>query len=338
MGVAIVGYGYWGPNLARNFHNLPHVDLKYICDLEAPRRDVAAHNHPLAQVVADVDEALADPAVSAVAIATPISTHHGLAKRALEAGKHVLVEKPLAASAREAEDLAVLADESGLVLQVDHTFLFCDPVMTIRDIVSSGGVGEVLYVDSVRVNLGLFQSDHSVVWDLAPHDVSIMMHVLDRRVEAVSATGVSHYSAFGHSYNMAQLSLFFGEGILGHVHVNWLAPAKIRRMIVGGSEKMIVWDDLESLEKLRIYDKGVTMDLSKEETYEALVRYRLGDVVAPALPGTEPLARECAAFVDAFRNGTPVLSGGWFGVDVVRVLEAAERSIQERGVPVKVEY
>lgn len=336
--VGIIGYGYWGPNLVRNFHLLANSRVKYVCDLDVTRAALAEMQNPGVTGVVDVETLLADDDVDAIAIATPVSSHYRLAKAALEAGKHVLVEKPIAADSVQAGRLARMATSRGLVLQVDHTYIYSAPVQKIKQLISEGSLGQILYVDSVRVNLGLFQEEHSVIWDLAPHDLSIMMYALGESVLSVAAVAVAHYDEFDQPHNMAYLTLYFEGGTVGHVHVNWLAPVKVRRMMIGGTRKMLLWDDVEPDEKVRIYEKSIAIDLTQEERYQSLVQYRLGDMVVPRLENSEALRVECAEFVSSIAEDTPVKSDGWFGTRLVEVIEAAEKSLARNGAPVEVDY
>jgi len=328
IGIGIVGCGYWGPNLVRNFASLDGCEVRVACDRD-PARVAAVRKHfPSLRAAADIRELLDAPDVDAVVVCTPLHTHYELASAALAAGKHVLVEKPLCGSVETAELLVEQAERSGLVLQVDHTYLYGGAVRKLREVVASGELGQLLYVDCVRVNLGLFQQDANVVWDLAPHDVSIILHLLEREPLAVSAIGASH---FGKLESQAYVALRFADSVIAHLHVNWLAPVKVRSTLIGGSQRMIVYDDLEPSEKIRIYDKGVTLSEDAHSRAEALVDYRMGDMFAPYLDKTEPLARMCSAFLDAIRSGRPSLSTGRHGVAVVRVLEAAQQSIRKDG-------
>lgn len=329
--IGVIGYGYWGPNLARNFAETKGAELAAVCDARPERLALARARHPQARALTAAAELLADPKLDAVAIATPVSSHFGLALAALEAGKHVLVEKPLAATSDEARRLVDAAERRGLRLMVDHTFAYTAAVRRIRELVRGGTLGAVYYYDSVRVNLGLFQHDVSVLWDLAVHDLAILDYVLGERPQAVSATGVGHVP--GQPENIAYLTLFFEERRVAHIHVNWLAPVKIRRTLIGGSEKMIVYDDLEPSEKLRIYDKGVTLDERPEGVYRMRVGYRTGDMWAPHLEPGEALRVEAAEFVRAVETGEAPATDGHAGLRVVGILEAATRSMAERGRP-----
>lgn len=335
IGVGIIGYGYWGPNLVRNFMEAQGSTVPVVCDLSADRLAQATRRYPSIKTTADFQALLDDPAVDAVAIATPVSTHFKLAMEALTAGKHVLVEKPLAATSVEALQLIEAAARRRLVLMVDHTFVYTGAVRTIRDMVSSGALGDIFYYDSVRVNLGLFQHDVNVIWDLAVHDLAILDFVLASKPSAVSATGISHIH--GQPENVAYITLFFPSNQIAHLHVNWLAPVKVRRTLIGGSEKMIVYDDLEPSEKVKVYDKGVTLSASGEQVYELLVSYRSGDMWAPKLDNSEGLRREALHFIDCIEHDTQPETDGLAGLRVVRLLEAADRSLAERGKLIEVE-
>lgn len=329
IGIGVVGYGYWGPNLVRNFAEAPGATLAGISDMRAERRAEAQRRYPSAQVTEQYSEMLANPAIDAVAIATPVSTHFDLAMQALKSGKHVLVEKPLAASSDQAERLIDEAARRNRVLMVDHTFVYTGAVRKMRELIASGALGDIYYYDSVRVNLGLFQHDVNVIWDLAVHDLSILDFVLPTKPVAVSATGISHIP--GRPENIAYITLFFEDNRIAHLHVNWLAPVKVRRTLIGGSEKMIVYDDLDPSEKIKVYDKGVTVTPQREQLYELLVSYRSGDMWAPRLDQAEGLQTEARHFIDCIENNTLPETGGDTGLRVVSLLEAAERSMTARG-------
>jgi predicted dehydrogenase len=280
---------------------------------------------------------LADNNVDAIAIATPVSTHYSLAMEALRAGKHVLVEKPLAASSEEAVELIEAAERRQRVLMVDHTFVYTGAVRKIRELALSGTLGEIYYYDSVRVNLGLFQHDVNVIWDLAVHDLSIMDFVIPFLPCAVSATGLSHVS--GGPENIAYLTIFFDGPLIAHIHVNWLAPVKLRRTLIGASRKMIVYDDFEQVEKVKIYDKGITVNnhLGDEKMKQILIGYRTGDMLAPHLDVTEALHTEVEHFVRCIENGEQPITDGMAGLRIVEILEAASQSMREHGRPVRLE-
>ncbi len=336
--IGVIGCGYWGPNLLRNFAENEGAELRWMCDVDERRLASFGRRYPATQTAEDYRTLLADPQLDAVVIATPVATHFKFAKDALEAGKHVFIEKPFTASAREAEELIELAERQKLTVMVDHTFIYTGAVRKIKEIVESGELGDLLYFDSVRINLGLFQRDINVVWDLAPHDLSIMDFIIERQPEAVSAIGSCHIERG--IENIAYVMLRFADEFIAHFHFNWLAPVKIRRTLLGGSRKMIVYDDIEPTEKIRIYDKGVTTNRSEEASdreaaYRTLVSYRTGDVWVPKLDSTEALQHACAEFLSAIREARRPLTDGHAGLRVVRILEAAQKSINEGGRPVK---
>lgn len=329
IGIGVIGYGYWGPNLVRNFAEAPGATLAGISDMRSERLAQARRRYPSARLTEQASELLADPAVDAVAIATPVSTHFDLAMQALQSDKHVFVEKPLASNSEQAMRLIDEAQRRNRVLMVDHTFVYTGAVRKIREMISQGALGEIYYYDSVRVNLGLFQHDVNVIWDLAVHDLSIMDFVLDSKPVAVSATGISHIP--GQPENVAYITLFFADNRIAHLHVNWLAPVKVRRTLIGGSEKMIVYDDLEPSEKVKVYDKGVTFSASPEAVYQLLVSYRSGDMWAPNLDQTEGLQTEARHFIDCIEHNKQPATDGHAGLRVLRILEAAEKSMGGRG-------
>lgn len=329
IGVGVIGYGYWGPNLVRNFYEAPGSQVIAVSDLRSERLAQAKARYPTVHVTQDYRDLLADTATDAIAIVTPVSTHFELAMQALQAGKHVLVEKPLAATSEQAVRLIKEADRRDRVLMVDHTFVYTGAVRKIRELVATNGLGDIYYYDSVRVNLGLFQHDVNVIWDLAVHDVSIMDYVLPSQPCAVSATGISHVP--GEPENIAYLTLFFDGCLIAHIHVNWLAPVKVRRTLIGGSQKMIVYDDLEPSEKVKVYDKGITINESPESIYQMLIGYRTGDMWAPQLDMTEALRTEALHFIRCIEEGKCPITDGEAGLRVVQILEAATRSMAERG-------
>jgi predicted dehydrogenase len=329
--VGVVGCGYWGPNLIRNFAENEAAELRWVCDKDARHLSKVARRYPSARVASDFGELLSDPRLDAVVVATPVFTHFEFARRALEAGKHVLVEKPFTATAREAEKLIALAEARGLTLMVDHTFIYTGAVRKIKEMLDGGELGDLLYFDSVRINLGLFQRDINVVWDLAPHDFSIMDYVVGREPTALMATGSSHVEPG--IENIAYVQLRFGDSLIANFHFNWLSPVKIRRTLIAGSRRMIVYDDIEPTEKVKVYDSGVTRKRreDEEEAYQTLVSYRTGDVWTPKLDSTEALRYVCAEFLDAVRDSRPSVSDGAAGLRVVRLLEAAQASINDGG-------
>jgi predicted dehydrogenase len=331
--VGVIGYGYWGPNLVRNFAETADAQVTMVSDLRGPRLDLVKRRYPSVELTTDPHALISDSRVDAVIIATPVSSHFDLAMEALRSGKHVLVEKPLTATSEEALRLIDEAERRRLVLMVDHTFVYTEAVRKIREMVAGGDLGQLYYYDSVRVNLGLFQRDVSVLWDLAVHDLSIMDHVLAANATAVSATGASHVS--GAPENTAYLTVFFESTCLAHVHVSWLAPVKVRRTLIGGSKKMIVYDDLEPSEKIKIYDKGIELEGNSEKVYQGLIGYRTGDMYAPHLKVSEALQLEARHFVDCIERGAKPVTDGQAGLRVIQILEAATQSLADRGRPVE---
>ncbi|MEO7649570.1 MAG: Gfo/Idh/MocA family oxidoreductase [Bryobacteraceae bacterium] len=327
--IGVVGYGYWGPNLVRNFAETPGVRVSAVSDLNSKRLAVVAQRYPGVNVMNDALALIEDPSVDAVVIATPVSTHFELAMAALKAGKHVLVEKPLTASSVEALRLLEAADKAKRVLMVDHTFVYTSAVRKIRDMVALGDLGRLYYYDSVRVNLGLFQHDVNVIWDLAVHDLAIMDYLLPTRPYGVSATGMSHLP--GRPENIAYLTFLFEDNLIAHIHVNWLAPVKIRRTLIGGSRKMVVYDDVEPSEKIKVYDKGISVDGDPDGIYKMMVNYRAGDMWAPHLDLTEALRTEAAEFVRCISTGAKPITSGEAGLRVVGFLEAATQSMKQQG-------
>jgi len=333
IGIGVVGYGYWGPNLVRNFHEVSDAKIVAVADLRDNRLEKLRKQYPAVKALKDPLELLRDPAVDAVVVATPVSTHFELAVEALRAGKHVLVEKPMTATSEQARRLIDEAEKRRRVLMVDHTFIYTPAVRKVRQLVAEKKLGDVLYYDSVRVNLGLFQHDVSVIWDLAVHDLSIMEYVVPARPVCVSATAISHVPR--QPENTAYVTVFFDAPVIGHVHVNWLAPVKIRRTLIGGSEKMVVYDDLEPSEKIKVYDKGITVTSNGESVYKLLIGYRAGDMWAPQLEMTEALRFEAEHFVGCVRDNKRPDTDGQAGLSVVRLAEAATQSAVERGRPVE---
>lgn len=332
INVAVVGYGYWGPNLLRNFADCPRTSITAVSDFREHRLQAAARRYPAIVTSTDAKKVITDDGIDAVAIATPVESHFELALEAIRAGKHVLVEKPMTQTADQARQLVQEAEKSGTVLMVDHTFVYTGAVQKIRELVDSGELGDIYYYDSSRINLGLFQHDVDVVWDLAVHDFAILDYIFDEKPAAVAAHGISHVQ--GRPENLAYVTVFFDSGAVAHFNVNWLAPVKLRRTLIGGSNKMIVYDDLEPDEKIKIYDKGITTSEDPGEIYRMRIGYRVGDVLSPQLDRTEALKREVDHFVDCIENNTPVNTGGDMGLRVVEMLEAATISMRERGRPV----
>ena len=323
--VAVIGLGYWGPNLLRNFAAADDVQVVTACDQDPQRLARALKLYPGVAGVTDFTAVLRDPGVDLVALATPVHTHYPLVKAALQAGKHVLVEKPLTNSIAHAEELAALAQAKGRVLLVDHTFVYHPAVEKIQNVIRSGDLGDIWYYDSVRINLGIFQHDVSVLWDLAVHDLALMTHLIAPPVEWVQAAGARH--AGQELESIAYVTVQFAGSVLGHVHVNWLSPVKVRQIILGGSKRMLVYDDNLVTEKVKIYDRGVDVK-TPEGLHQALVQYRMGDMYAPALSVEEALRRMVNHCVDCCRTGRTPLTGGAAGLRVVRILVAAEKALK----------
>jgi len=323
-----IGYGYWGPNLVRNFCATKDARVFKVCDLKPERLDLVKATYPSVEVTRDYRELTKDPKIDALVISTPVSTHFPLAKEALENGKHVLLEKPMTSSTDEAEKLIELAEKKGKVLMVDHVFLYTGAVRKVKEVIEKGELGDIYYFDSVRVNLGLFQHDVNVIWDLAPHDFSIMDYVLQKQPETVSAVGISH---LGDLENIAYITLQFADNLLAHIHVNWLAPVKVRTTLIGGSKKMIVYDDTEPSEKVKIYDRGVIYPKKAEEVYQILVQYRTGDILTPKLDTLEALKLVSKEFIDSINQNKKPLTDGKAGYRVVKLLQAANQSLKQRG-------
>ena len=337
INVGVVGCGYWGPNLIRNFVTCPETELVWACDLDEIRLQKVLRPYPSVRQTTDLEEVLKDDGVDAIAIATPVHTHFPIAKACLESGKHVLIEKPLASSVAQGEELVNLAEKNNLRLMCDHTFCYTGAVRKIQEIVKSGVLGELHYFDSVRVNLGLFQQDVNVVWDLAPHDLSIVDFVVDEKPVLVSAHGVSH--AGNDIENIAYISLGYQNSFIAHFHVNWLSPVKVRKTMIAGSEKMLVWNDLDQAEKIKIYDKGIKIKQGEREQKERLlVSYRSGDMYAPRIDQVEALSLMVKEFADCIQENRPALTDGDAGLRVLRILDAANRSIKADGANVRIDY
>jgi predicted dehydrogenase len=331
--VGVIGYGYWGPNVARNFNLAGVSEVVAIADKSEKSQRRAQEAFPHVKVVGDAQEILASPEIDVVAVVTPVWTHFELAKAALNHGKHVFVEKPFTASVAQAEELIELAARKRLQIMVDHTFLFTGAVRKIRQLVDEGTLGNLFYYDSMRVNLGLFQHDINVIWDLAPHDLSIMDHVIQKEPEAIVATGEKHLNNL---VDIAFLTIYFPGNVVAHINVNWLSPVKVRTTLIGGEKKMVVWNDLEADEKIKIYDKGVSVK-NGEGMYNLLVSYRSGDMWAPKVEQTEALKAEVNHFMDCIAANRAPMNDGVAGLRVVRLLEAAEKSLQARGKLVEID-
>jgi predicted dehydrogenase len=329
--IGVIGYGYWGPNLVRNFSVADGAQVTMVCDMNQQALKKVKKTYPGIKVTADCQELIKDLEVDAVAIATPVFTHHDLAMKVLAEGKSVLVEKPLTYTVAEGEELVETAEKKNLKIMVDHTFLYTGAVRKIKQLVEDNILGDLYYFDSTRVNLGLFQHDVNVVWDLSPHDISIMDYVLGLRPQAVVATGAEH---FGRKLeDIAYLTFYYPHNIIAHINVNWLSPVKIRTTLIGGRKKMLVWNDLEPDEKIRIYDKGVQVR-TKEGKYNLLVNYRSGDMWAPKIEQTEALRLMAEKFVDYVLNGGTVANDGVAGLNVVKMLTAANKSLSNKSATV----
>jgi len=323
----VIGYGYWGPNVVRNLEHLDGSQVVAVCDKSPTSRKRIQKAHPHVKVASDSADLLSSTEIDAIAIVTPVWTHYELTKAALEQGKHVFVEKPFTSDSNQAEELINLAAKKNLKIMVDHTFLFTGAVKKIGQLLEEGTLGKVYYYDSTRVNLGLFQHDVNVIWDLAPHDLSIIDHLIKETPEAVSATGQTHLN--GHE-DVAFITVYFPNKIIAHINVNWLSPVKVRTTLIGGEKKMLVWNDLEADEKIKIYDKGVHIT-SREGLYNLLVNYRSGDMWAPQVEQVEALRQELAYFVDCLSNDRTPFNDGAAGLRVVKLLEAANASVKKRG-------
>ena len=327
MNFGVIGYGYWGPNVVRNLVNLEGSQVIAIAEINAGARARAQKAYPHVKITADASEVITSAAIDAVAVVSPVWTHYELTKAALENGKHVFVEKPFTSNTAQAEELVNLAQQKNLRIMVDHTFLFTGAVRKICQLLDEGALGNLYYYDSTRVNLGLFQHDINVLWDLAPHDLSIMDHVLKGRPEAIVATGQGHLN--GHE-DVAFMTLYFPEKVIAHINVNWLSPVKVRTTLIGGEKRMLVWNDLEADEKVKVYDKGVKIT-NREGLYELLVSYRSGDMWCPQLEQVEALRQELSYFVECVSNSKEPFNDGCAGLRVVQMLEAASESLSKRG-------
>lgn len=327
MNISIIGYGYWGPNLLRNFCTSTDCNVLKVSDLKEERLAAIKRSYPTVEVTKNYKDLINDKKTDAVVISTPVDTHYMLAKKSLEAGKHIWVEKPFTSDSKQAEELIELAEKKNLKIFVDHTFVYTGAVMKMKELTSKGELGNILYFDSVRINLGLFQRDVNVIWDLAPHDLSIMNYVLDKKPVAINANGIANFYDFE---NVAHISVYFDDNCFAHFHVNWTSPVKIRRMLIGGDKKMLVFDDLENFEKIKIYDTGVKVT-NKDEIYNLLVEYRTGDMYSPKVSQTEALTLGVKECLSAIKENRTPLTSGIEGLKVVKILEAAEKSIKLKG-------
>jgi predicted dehydrogenase len=333
IGVGAIGCGYWGPNVIRNLDSLPDVQLRWICDVDEERLRAVAARHPSARTTPRSADLVEDPALDAIYLATPVSSHFELARRALDAGKHVLIEKPMATDLAQAQELQALAEARRRTLMVGHTFVFSPPVRKVKELIEAGQVGDIHYIETTRVNLGLFQKDASVLWDLGPHDLSILMYWLGEVPVSVSARGRSYHGGEALE-DVAFITLEFPSGVLAQVQLSWLAPSKLRRTSIVGRQRMIVYDDLEPVEKVKIYDRGVERQPASYGEFQ--LTYRSGDILIPRIDPTEPLQLECAHFLACIRTGKVPDASPQSGVDVVRVLLAAEKSLHTNGAPQEV--
>jgi predicted dehydrogenase len=327
INIGIIGYGYWGPNIVRNFNGLEETKVLAVCDGNQAAMNRARKAYPQIAVTQDCDDILTSPKIDAVAVITPVSTHFELAKKALENGKHVFVEKPFTASVAQAEELVNLAERKNLTIMVDHTFIFTGAVKKIKQLIHEKVLGDLYYYDSVRVNLGLFQRDVNVIWDLAPHDFAVMDFLLDEQPAAVAACGKAHVNDME---DTAYVTVHFSNNMIAHFNVNWLSPVKVRTTLIGGEKKMLVWNDLEPDEKIKIYDKGVDVQ-SKEATYKMLINYRSGDMYAPRIEPMEALKTEAEYFAHCINTNDKPVNDGRAGLRVVKLLEACNKSLTKNG-------
>jgi predicted dehydrogenase len=333
MKVGVIGLGYWGPNLVRNF--LAHKDVKKViaCDIRDNRLQLTKEKFPAVELTKDHNSLISSDA-DIIVISTPVDTHFSLAKKSLEAGKHIWVEKPFTSTSKEAEELIEIAEKKNLRIFVDHTFIYNGAVIKIKELIDKNELGNIIYFDSERINLGLFQRDVNVVWDLAPHDLSIMNYLLqNQNAKALAANGIANFNG---KENLAHICIYFEDNCFAHFHVNWVSPVKIRRMIVGGDKKMLVYDDMENFEKIKVYDSGVEFK-SAESIHEALVQYRIGDMFSPKVNQTEALGLGTQEFISAIKENREPLTSGKDGLEIVRLLEAADLSLANMGQIVELE-
>jgi len=334
INVGLVGCGYWGPNLVRNFISLPDCTVKTICDLDAERLSHLGRLYPAVQTTRDSGQLIGDPEIDAVVIATPVRTHFDLAAAALSAGKHTLVEKPMASSVAQCEQLIEIAEDRKLTLMVGHTFIYSAPVRRIKELVDSGDLGRIHYISSQRLNLGLFQKDINVAWDLAPHDISIILYIMKDQPVSVNCQGKAHVNE--NVEDVTNMTLNFADGAMAIVQSSWLDPNKVRKITVVGNKKMLVYDDLEAIEKIKIYDKRVEIPARYDTFAEFQYAYHYGDIHSPYIKMAEPLKVQARHFLDCIANGTTPLSSGHDGLQVVRVLEAASKSLRQNGAEVRI--
>lgn len=335
MNISVIGCGYWGRHIVRNFNTSSNWNLKYICDLDANRLNQFAAQYPNAKATNNPDDIFSDNSIDAVAIATPVFSHFELAKHSLLSGKHTWVEKPLTSTSAEAAELCEIAEKMNVLLHVDHTFIYTSAVRKIKELYDSGELGNFLYFDSVRVNLGLFQHDVNVLWDLSPHDISILEYVVGKKPESINAVGKSVIKYSGKKLeNIAYLTVNFADDTIAHFHANWLSPVKIRQIMIAGDKKMLVFDDMAASEKIKIYDSGVKIE-NNEDIYDAMIQYRTGDMHSPAIRNDEALAVEVSHFYDSIKNNQKTRTSGESGLYVVKILEAANKSLSKNGELIK---
>jgi predicted dehydrogenase len=334
INIGVIGYGYWGPNLVRNFAETPGINVSTVADLDPKKLELVQKRYPGINTTSRFQDLLENPDIDAIAIATPVNSHFELGMAVLKAGKHLWLEKPMTETSNEARMLVNEAEKRNLVLLVDHTFIYTGAVRKMADLVQTGELGQIHYFDSTRINLGLFQRDANVIADLAVHDFSILDYLFGEQPVAVSAVGTNH---FPHTpENLAYITLFYNSGMIAHINVSWLAPVKLRQILIGGSKKMIIYDDLEPSEKIKIYDKGVSFTDDPQKIYQMRVGYRTGDMLAPQIDASEALRVEGEHFVDCIENGKQPLTNGALGLRVVELIEAATRSMKEQGRSVEV--
>ncbi|MBV8701946.1 Gfo/Idh/MocA family protein [Bradyrhizobium sp.] len=334
VNIGLIGYGYWGPNLLRNFAELPGVRTVAVADLRPAQLESVSRRYPSIRTTTHFEDLIADESIEAIVVATPVATHFEFGMAALKAGKHLWLEKPMTETSHQAEKLVEEAEKRSLTLFVDHTFIYTGAVRKMGELIKSGDLGKILYYDSTRVNLGLFQRDVNVIADLAVHDFAILDYLLDEHPIAVSASGINHFP--GTPENLAYITLFYDSGAIGHTNVSWLAPVKVRKVLVGGSKRMITYDDLEPSEKVRVYDKGISFTDDPKVIHEMRVGYRTGDMWAPKLDGSEALRVAVEHFVECIAKGEPPITDGRLGLRIVEVIEAATSSMRGRGETVRI--
>ncbi len=332
--IGLIGYGYWGPNLARNFNANPDMQLKAICDFSKSRLEMASRYYPHIEQITETQDIFNNTDIDAVAIATPVSTHYELAKQALMADKHVWLEKPMTETIQQAEELIELAQKKNKVLFVDHTFVYTGAVRKMKELIESDELGNIVYFDSSRINLGLFQQDIDVIWDLAPHDISIMDYLIPLKKLSVSATGLDYDGNGLNAKSMVTINM--ENNVVAHIDVSWLSPVKIRQTLIGGSKKMILYDDTHPDEKVKVYDKGVDIYETKEDLYRLNVQYRVGDMYVPKLENHEALSLEAQHFADCVLKGDEPLTSGVAGLEVVKILAASNESLKLKGAPIEI--